>query len=157
MTGLRTVSKLNTLGLNIRITSAFSTFIVCFRELLPSWSTGYFIYCFIKNLSVSGGSHTPSADNYIGIGPFSEVETRELSRHIDSIGSRLTGILSLRSFGQRLVLPFAHTTEHLYNFDEMVRFGFCAKKGNSQIKLTLVAKSNSGNSKFCFLSLFFAY
>ncbi|KOB67959.1 putative carboxypeptidase A-like protein, partial [Operophtera brumata] len=48
-------------------------------------------------------NHTPSANNYIGIGPFSEVETRQLSRYVDSIGSRLTGFLSFRSFGQRLI------------------------------------------------------
>lgn len=75
---------------------------------------------FYDTVLVSGGSHTPSANNYIGIGPFSEVETRQLSRYVDSIGSRLTGFLSFRSFGQRLVLPFAHTTEPLYNYNEMV-------------------------------------
>ncbi|KOB64720.1 putative carboxypeptidase A-like protein, partial [Operophtera brumata] len=63
------------------------------------------------------------ANNYIGIGPFSEVETRQLSQYVDSIGSRLTGFLSFRSFGQRLVLPFAHTTEPLYNYNEMITIG----------------------------------
>lgn len=69
---------------------------------------------------VSGGSATPSANNFIGFGPFSEPETRALSNFISNIGARLTAFLNFRSFGQRIVIPFAHTVEPMYNYNEMV-------------------------------------
>ncbi|XP_063831079.1 zinc carboxypeptidase-like [Ostrinia nubilalis] len=72
---------------------------------------------------VQGGSFTPSANNYVGLGPFSEVETRQMARYLDSIGGSTTGFLSLRSFGQRLLIPFAHSATPLYNFNEMVTIG----------------------------------
>ncbi|XP_075982739.1 zinc carboxypeptidase-like [Anticarsia gemmatalis] len=70
---------------------------------------------------VSGGSFVASANNYIGLGPFSEPETRAVSEYIvDNIGRRLTGYLNFRSFGQRIVIPFAHTDSPMYNYNEMV-------------------------------------
>lgn len=93
------------------------------------FKSGWFLIAFVNILffiTVSGGSHTPSANNYIGQGPFTEVETRSLSRYIESIGSRLTGFLSFRAFGQRLLVPFAHTTDPLYNYNDMVnKFFLC--------------------------------
>lgn len=74
-----------------------------------------------KYFSVSGGSHNPVDSNYIGIGPFSEPETRSVSRYILDIGSNLAGFLSFRAFGQRLLIPFAHSSERMYNYNEMVR------------------------------------
>uniref|UniRef100_A0A2A4J0V2 Zinc carboxypeptidase A 1 n=1 Tax=Heliothis virescens TaxID=7102 RepID=A0A2A4J0V2_HELVI len=72
---------------------------------------------------VSGGSHTPSAQNYMGQGPFSEPETRQLSYFIDSISSKFTAFLSFRSFGQRFLIPFAHSNDPIYNYNEMVTIG----------------------------------
>lgn len=74
---------------------------------------------------VSGGSHTPSANNFIGLGPFSELETRYLSDYIDAISKNhtLAGFLSFRSFGQRLLIPFAFSTGPLFNYNEMVTIG----------------------------------
>lgn len=72
---------------------------------------------------VSGGSFTPADNNYIGFGPFSEPETRTLSNYIvNEIGWRLTGYLNFRSFGQRIVIPFAHTDDLLYNYGDVVSF-----------------------------------
>lgn len=48
-----------------------------------------------------------AANNYAGHGPFSEVETRAVSEFMDTIGSSLSGFLSFRSFGQRLLIPYA--------------------------------------------------
>lgn len=70
--------------------------------------------------SVRGVSFAPADTNYAGLGPFSEVETRAISNYIDSIGAKLAGLLSFRGFGQRLLLPFAHTTSHMYNYNETV-------------------------------------
>ncbi|XP_049704874.2 zinc carboxypeptidase-like [Helicoverpa armigera] len=72
---------------------------------------------------VSGGSHSPSASNFIGEGPFSEPETRQLSNFIDSVSSKLTAFLSFRSFGQRFLIPFAHSNDPIYNYNEMVTIG----------------------------------
>ncbi|XP_049878181.1 zinc carboxypeptidase-like [Pectinophora gossypiella] len=72
---------------------------------------------------VSGGSFTPASDNFIGLGPFSEIETRSLSRYIESIRFRLEGVLSFRQFGQRFLVPFAHTSEALYNFNDVLTVG----------------------------------
>ncbi|CAG5004958.1 unnamed protein product [Parnassius apollo] len=72
---------------------------------------------------VSGGSYNPADSNYIGLGPFSEPETRSVSRYIETIGSNLAGLLSFRAFGQRLLIPFAHSSDPLYNYQDMVTIG----------------------------------
>ncbi|XP_068619169.1 zinc carboxypeptidase-like [Battus philenor] len=72
---------------------------------------------------VSGGSFDPSQNNYIGLGPFSEPETRYVSEYIRTIGSNLAGLLSMRAFGQRLLIPFAHSSEPIYNYQDMITIG----------------------------------
>ncbi|CAH2044950.1 unnamed protein product, partial [Iphiclides podalirius] len=73
--------------------------------------------------SVSGGSFNPEDSNYIGVGPFSEPETRSVSRYIETIGPNLAGLLSFRAFGQRLLIPFAHSSEPMYNYNDMITIG----------------------------------
>ncbi|XP_052756465.1 zinc carboxypeptidase-like [Galleria mellonella] len=72
-----------------------------------------------------GGSFINSHDNYIGPGPFSEIETRLVSGYIANLAhnTRITGLLSFRTFGQNLLIPFAHTTEHLNNYQQMITIG----------------------------------
>ncbi|CAG4957138.1 unnamed protein product [Colias eurytheme] len=72
---------------------------------------------------VSGGSFRATDSNFIGLGPFSEPETRAISRYVESIGHNLAGLLSFRSFGQRLIIPFAHTADPMYNHDAMLTIG----------------------------------
>ncbi|XP_063539230.1 zinc carboxypeptidase-like [Cydia strobilella] len=72
---------------------------------------------------VRGGSFSPAEASFIGIGPFSEPETRALSRYIESIGHNLAAVLSFRGFGQRLLIPYAHTTEPLENYNDMITIG----------------------------------
>ncbi|CAH0728590.1 unnamed protein product, partial [Brenthis ino] len=72
---------------------------------------------------VRGGSFNPSDSNYIGLGPFSEVETRSISRYIANMPAILSAHLSFRAFGQRLLIPSAHTTSHMYNYNETVLIG----------------------------------
>ncbi|XP_022817903.1 zinc carboxypeptidase A 1-like [Spodoptera litura] len=69
---------------------------------------------------VSGGSFDARDDNYIGLGPFSEPETRFLSNFIQAIGTSLTGFFSFRAYGQKLLLPFAHSSDPMYNYNEMI-------------------------------------
>ncbi|CAH2094779.1 unnamed protein product [Euphydryas editha] len=72
---------------------------------------------------VRGVSFVATDSNYAGLGPFSEVETRAISNYLDSVAGNLAGLLSFRSFGQRLILPFAHTLSHMYNYNETVIIG----------------------------------
>ncbi|CAG9565668.1 unnamed protein product [Danaus chrysippus] len=72
---------------------------------------------------VSGGSFNASQSTYVGLGPFSEKESRAISYYIDSIAPRLEFVLSMRSFGQRLLLPFAHSTEPMFNYNETIIVG----------------------------------
>ncbi|KAL4719064.1 hypothetical protein ACJJTC_012440, partial [Scirpophaga incertulas] len=69
---------------------------------------------------IIGANFTGESNDFAGHGPFSESETRFLSRYIESISENLVGFFSFRGFGQRLLIPFAHTTEPLYNYNEMV-------------------------------------
>lgn len=87
-----------------------------------NWLKNYFTYiCIFRLFLVRGGSFNPSDSNYIGLGPFSEVETRSISRYIANMTATLSAHLSFRAFGQRLLIPFAHTTSHMYNYNETVR------------------------------------
>ncbi|XP_038206619.1 zinc carboxypeptidase-like [Zerene cesonia] len=72
---------------------------------------------------VSGGSFRAVDNNFVGLGPFSEPETRAISRYVESIGHNLVGLLSFRSFGQRLILPYPHTADSLYNYNAMLTIG----------------------------------
>ncbi|XP_052744088.1 zinc carboxypeptidase-like [Bicyclus anynana] len=72
---------------------------------------------------IIGGSFVPADENFIGLGPFSEVETRSVSRYVESISSRLVSSLSFRAFGQRLLIPFAHNIYPTYNYNETIIIG----------------------------------
>lgn len=69
---------------------------------------------------VVGASANPATDNYAGIGPFSEPETRHLSTFIRSIGDKIDIYLSFHSYGQLLLLPFGNTTDPVANYEEAV-------------------------------------
>ncbi|CAH0400616.1 unnamed protein product [Chilo suppressalis] len=72
---------------------------------------------------VIGANFNPASNNYAGHGPFTEVETRSMSRYIESLYPTVVAYLSFRGFGQRLLIPFAHTTTPMYNYEQMVTIG----------------------------------
>lgn len=74
----------------------------------------------LLSLTVVGASTNATADNYAGLGPFSEPETRTLSTFIESIGDKIDLYLSFHSYGQLLLLPFGNTTTPLANYDDAV-------------------------------------
>lgn len=94
-------------------------------------------------LSVIGGSFVANNNDFVGVGPFSEPETRGLSRYIESISSNLVGALSFKSFGQKLLIPLAHTSAidgtTLYNYNQMVSVLY--KKCSEQRRSSLVGQS----------------
>lgn len=77
----------------------------------------------ISFLTVEGSSTNPSADNYAGTAPFSELETRTLSDYIKSI-KNIEMYLSFHSYGQVLMIPFGNSTQHLANYQDAVSIGF---------------------------------
>ncbi|CAK1550141.1 unnamed protein product [Leptosia nina] len=70
-----------------------------------------------------GGSFSAVDQTFVGLGPFSEPETRSFSSYIESISSNLVGMLSFRGYGQRFILPFAHTSDPMYNYQDMIKIG----------------------------------
>ncbi|XP_077299844.1 zinc carboxypeptidase-like [Arctopsyche grandis] len=63
------------------------------------------------------------SDTYGGTGPFSENETRRLANFIQSIVYRTVVYISFHSYSQYLLIPYAHSTEHLDNYDDLYYIG----------------------------------
>lgn len=61
------------------------------------------------------------SDTYGGPRAFSERETFALSEFIKSIASEMDVYLSFHSYSQYLLIPYATSTEHLENFNDLVR------------------------------------
>ncbi|XP_047998835.1 zinc carboxypeptidase-like [Leguminivora glycinivorella] len=76
-----------------------------------------------SNWLVHGASTNPSSDIYAGTGPFSEIETRSLSRYMRAIGDQMQMFLTFHSYGQMLLLPFGNTSEPLANYNEAMNIG----------------------------------
>ncbi|KAJ8714199.1 hypothetical protein PYW08_007819 [Mythimna loreyi] len=76
-----------------------------------------------NNWLAEGASTNASTDIYAGAGPFSEPETRTLSRFIESISDNIDMYLSFHSFSQLLLLPFGNTTEPLANYEDAMKIG----------------------------------
>ncbi|CAG9789472.1 unnamed protein product [Diatraea saccharalis] len=72
---------------------------------------------------IIGASFDPASNNYAGNGPFTEIETRSLSRYIESLYPSVVAYLSFRGFGQRFLIPFAHSTAPMYNYVDMLTLG----------------------------------
>ncbi|XP_014206604.1 zinc carboxypeptidase-like [Copidosoma floridanum] len=70
-----------------------------------------------------GASRNPCAETYAGRGPFSEVETRSMSRYISSIGDKLFAYIAFHSYSQLLLFSYGHTRRHLDNYDESYAMG----------------------------------
>ncbi|XP_050664217.1 zinc carboxypeptidase-like [Leptidea sinapis] len=96
---------------------------------------------------VSGASFNPANSNFVGLGPFSEPETRAVSNYVESIGQTLSGLLSLRSFGQRLIIPFAHTEQPMYNYNEMITVG---RRAMGSLAVKYNTQYTVGNSRQVF-------
>ncbi|XP_047994436.1 uncharacterized protein LOC125232721 [Leguminivora glycinivorella] len=62
---------------------------------------------------------------YAGPKPFSEPETKSLRKFMKSASKGLTisHYISIHSYGQLFIIPYAYTTEHLENFSEMEKIG----------------------------------
>lgn len=68
-----------------------------------------------------GASSQPCSETYGGPSPFSENSTRALSDFISTVAKDLFGYISFHSYSQLLLIPYGHSSEHLDNYDELVR------------------------------------
>ncbi|CAG5004961.1 unnamed protein product [Parnassius apollo] len=76
-----------------------------------------------NNWLVAGSSSNPASNNFAGLGPFSEPESRSLSTYLRTIGDQIDLYLSFHSFGHLLLLPFGNTTEPLANYQDAINIG----------------------------------
>jgi len=71
--------------------------------------------------SLAGGSSRfPCSETYAGSAPFSDIETKSMSKYIDSISDKFYAYLAFHSYSQLLLFPYGHTKAHLDNYDDMV-------------------------------------
>lgn len=75
----------------------------------------------IWHLIAGGASSNPCSETYAGSAPFSDIETKSMSEYITSIADKFYAYISLHSYSQLLMFPYGHTTDHLENYDELVR------------------------------------
>lgn len=73
-------------------------------------------------LTVHGASSNPVRDDYAGLGPFSEPESRSLSSYLLTLQGNIDLYLSFHSFGHLLLLPFGNTTDPLANYHDAVSY-----------------------------------
>lgn len=75
-----------------------------------------------------GVSSDKGYDTYCGTHAFSEPETKAMADFVKSKSTRLKFYLAFHSYGQLLIFPYAHSEEHLENFDEMKLIGNAASR-----------------------------
>jgi Zinc carboxypeptidase len=71
-------------------------------------------------ISEGGASNNPCSDLFAGSSAFSEIETRSISDFYKTVSSNILVYISFHAYGQMLLLPYGHTTEHLDNYAESV-------------------------------------
>ncbi|XP_013135531.1 PREDICTED: zinc carboxypeptidase-like [Papilio polytes] len=76
-----------------------------------------------NNWLVHGASSNPVRDDYAGLGPFSEPESRSLSSYLLTLQGNIDLYLSFHSFGHLLLLPFGNTTDPLANYHDAMNIG----------------------------------
>lgn len=71
---------------------------------------------------MGGSSNQPCSDTFHGTAAFSEVETRTLSNYYKTL-NKMSTYISFHSYGQMLLVPFGHTTDHLGNYNDLISIG----------------------------------
>ncbi|XP_045490928.1 zinc carboxypeptidase-like [Colias croceus] len=80
-----------------------------------------------RNWDYNWGQHSSSTKPcdyqlYAGSRPFSEVETRSLSKYISTIDNLLFYV-AFHSYASVLLVPYSDSFEHVDNYDELVQIG----------------------------------
>ncbi|XP_059047421.1 uncharacterized protein LOC131842868 [Achroia grisella] len=79
-----------------------------------------------------GVSLDKKSDIYCGPAAFSEKESRALANFIRSKSRNLEFYIGFHSYGQYMIIPFAHLKNHIGNYDEVKAMGEQAAKRISQ-------------------------
>lgn len=91
---------------------------------------------------MGGASSNPCSDTFAGSSAFSEIETRTLSEYYSTISGKISTYISFHAFGQMMLLPYGHTTEHLGNYDDLMAIG---TKALAKLKERYGTKYTIGN------------
>ncbi|XP_018369901.1 PREDICTED: zinc carboxypeptidase-like [Trachymyrmex cornetzi] len=73
--------------------------------------------------NTGGSSNSACSETYAGNAPFSEIETKTMSKYIDSISGKLYAYIAFHSYSQLLLFPYGHTTAHLDNYNDLYDIG----------------------------------
>ncbi|XP_026333357.1 zinc carboxypeptidase-like [Hyposmocoma kahamanoa] len=88
-----------------------------------------------RNFGIAFGTVGVSFDKddeiYCGHSAFSEKESQAMAKIINSYSSTLEYYLAFHSYGQYMILPYAHSQKHQENFDEVARI---CQTANNKIK-----------------------
>ncbi|KAJ9590885.1 hypothetical protein L9F63_016090, partial [Diploptera punctata] len=71
------------------------------------------------DINWSAGEYDPCRQTYPGPNAFSEPETKNLANFVMSIANNIQVYLSLHSYSQLLMFPYAYTHDHTPNHDEL--------------------------------------
>ncbi|XP_018337843.1 PREDICTED: uncharacterized protein LOC108745920 [Trachymyrmex septentrionalis] len=96
--------------------------------------------------NTTGVSKNPCFNSYPGSKPFSEIETKSMSKYIQSISNKFYAYISFHSFKQLLMFPYGHTKIHLDNYDELYAIGLKAiaalkKKYGTEYRIGNIAET----------------
>ncbi|KAG5343652.1 CBPA1 carboxypeptidase, partial [Acromyrmex heyeri] len=96
--------------------------------------------------NTTGVSKNPCFNSYPGTKPFSEIETKSLSKYIQSISNKFYAYISFHSFKQLLMFPYGYTKAHLDNYDELYAIGLKAiavlkKKYGTEYRIGNIAET----------------
>nr|XP_003704787.1 PREDICTED: zinc carboxypeptidase-like [Megachile rotundata] len=70
-----------------------------------------------------GTSPNPCSEIYPGPKPFSETETRTMSKYIDSIHDKLFSYIAFHSYSQLLLIPYGHSNKRISNYNDLLQIG----------------------------------
>lgn len=70
-----------------------------------------------------GTSRNPCSETYPGDKPFSETETRTMSKYIGSIQDKIFAYIAFHSYSQLLLIPYGHTSNKIENYNDLLEIG----------------------------------
>ncbi|XP_018362908.1 PREDICTED: zinc carboxypeptidase-like [Trachymyrmex cornetzi] len=73
--------------------------------------------------NTGGSSNDPCSEIYAGPMPFSEIETKSMSKYIHSISDKFYAYIGLHSYSQLLMFPYGYTTDRIDNYDNLYDIG----------------------------------
>ncbi|XP_018394061.1 PREDICTED: zinc carboxypeptidase-like [Cyphomyrmex costatus] len=76
--------------------------------------------------NTAGSSNDTCSETYAGPAPFSEIETKSMSKYINSISKKFYAYIAFHSYSQLLMFPYGYTTDRVENYDDLYNIGMKA-------------------------------